>query len=572
LSGSSHQRPADSASEPAGQVLFGRVLTLDDRSTVAEAVAVRENRIVGVGSRSEMIRLCPGARTVDCDGVIIPGFNDAHAHMDTEGLRDHFPSLAGAQSINDVLTRIAAHAAHTPRGQWVVTMPIGEPPFYYGGPDVLAEKRMPDRNELDRVAPDHPVCILPPSSYWGLIPCHAAVNSRALAALGIDRDRQPRIPGIEILRDDRCEPTGVFIERNFPDAMQLDLLAGIPQVTSADRRAGIVKAMRAYHAHGVTSIYEGHGCATEILGAYRELHQQGQLTMRVGAVVSPTWATLEDANRQMSDWMAYAQGSGLGDDWLRISGLFVNYGGDPAVGSLALADSHNLGWSCYVRQANDPATFEALCLLAARHDLRLHTIVIDKMHEIVPILQRVDTQFSIRSKRWVLEHVSLANMEDLAALKSLGVGVTLIPEFHLAKAGGRFAKLDDEACARVAPAAQLAQLGVPVSAGTDNSPVNPFATMRAMMTRQERVTGRVLGKAARASAELALRCLTVNGAWLTFEENVKGAIRAGNYADLAVLSGDPLATPADRLERLSCIATMAGGRFVHGAAGMRSAA
>jgi hypothetical protein len=549
-------------------VMCGRVLTLDEKSTIAEAVAIRHGRIVAVGARSDVARACPRARVVETGGVIIPGFNDSHAHMDTEGLREHFPSLAGARSIGDVLTRVTELARQTPAGQWIVTMPVGEAPFYYGGPLTLAEKRMPDRAELDRAAPDHPVCILPPSSYWGLIPCFSAVNSKALAMLGVSRATTPRIPGIEILRDENAEPTGVFVERNFPDAMQLDLLAALPRVTPEGRCVAIRKAMRTYHAHGITSIYEGHGCATEILSAYRQIHQDAALTMRVGAVVSPTWTTLDDAQRQMSGWMAYARGSGLGDDRLRVGGIFVNYGGEPAVGSVALSDTSNLGWSCYVRQANDPETFEGLCRLAAENDLRLHTIVIDKLHEIVPILQRVDAHYGIRSKRWVLEHVSIARMEDLQALVPLGVGVTLIPEFHLSKAGNRFASQSDEACAMVAPLVQLASLGVPVAAGSDNSPVSPFASMRAMMTRRERTTGRVLGPSALAPAETALRALTVNGAWLTFEENAKGVVRAGRYADLTVLSADPLATPADDLERIECVATMVAGKFVHGANNM----
>ncbi|MFT4118791.1 amidohydrolase [Bradyrhizobium sp.] len=553
------------ADDGSDYVLCGRVLTLDSRSTVAEAVAVRHGRFAGTGTRDEMTRLCPGARVIRTDGVVIPGFNDSHAHMDTEGLREHFPSLSGARSIDDVLTRISALARQTAPGQWIVTMPVGEQPFYYDGPLTLAEKRMPNRAELDRAAPDHPVCILPPSSYWGLIPCHAAVNSRALSILGITGATKPRIKGIEVLHDSHGEPTGVFVERNFPDAMQLDLLGALPRVTASDRRNAITKAMRTYHAHGVTSIYEGHGCATEILSAYRQIHEDSSLTMRVGAVVSPTWTSLGDAERQMSDWLAYARGSGLGDDRLRVSGLFVNYGGDPAVGSVALSDTGNLGWSCYVRQANDPESFEALCRLAAAHDLRLHTIVIDKLHEIVPILKRIDAEYHLDGRRWVLEHVSIAAMEDLAALKALGVGVTLIPEFHLSKAGNRFASRSDDECAMVAPLVQLSSLGIPVAAGSDNSPVTPFAGMRAMMTRQERTTGRVLGSSACAPAEVALRALTVNGAWLTFEEHVKGAIVPGNYADLAVLSDDPLGTPADSLERIACVATMVGGQFVHGA-------
>lgn len=550
-----------------GYVLCGRVLTLDDRSTVAEAVAVRHGRFVGAGTRDEMIGLCPKARVIETDGVIIPGFNDTHAHMDAEGLREHFPSLAGCRSIDDVLNRVSALAKEKAPGEWVLTMPIGEPPYYYGGPLTLTENRMPNRAELDRAAPENPVCILPPSSYWGLTPCYAAVNSRALSLLGLSRETMPRIKGLELIRDDAGELTGVFVERNFPEAMQLDLLGGLPRVNAADRRKAIKRAMRTYHAHGITSIYEGHGCGTEVVSTYRELRQARELTMRVGAVVSPTWTSLDDARRQMWDWMAYARGSGLGDSRFRVSGIFINYGGDPAVGALALSDTSNLGWSCQVKQANDPEAFAQLCRFAAEYDLRLHTIVIDKLHEILPVLQKVDAEFGIRSKRWVLEHVSIARMEELEALRALGVGVTLIPGFHLYKVGSRFASHSDDECAMVAPLVQLASLGVPVAAGTDNSPVTPFAAMRAMMDRRERTTGRVLGASACAPAELALRALTVNGAWLTFEETVKGAIRAGNYADLAVLSDDPLATPAEKLESIECVATMVGGQFVHGAIG-----
>ena len=116
----------------------------------------------------------------------------------------------------------------------------------------------------------------------------------------------------------------------------------------------------------------------------------------------------------------------------------------------------------------------------------------------------------------------------------------------------------------VAPATQLDALGVPVACGTDNSPCNPLATMRAMRTRRERTTGEVLGGAACSSAELALRAMTRNGAWFSFEEAVKGRIAPGYFADLAVLSGCPLTTAADELESLSCLATMVGGRLVHG--------
>lgn len=545
-------------------ILCGRVVTLDRDGTIAEAIAIHGDRIVAVGTRDDVLNL-RGADTgvVEVRGTIIPGFNDAHAHLDAEGLRGHFPSLGGVKSIADVLARIAMLAAQTPKGQWVITMPVGSPPYYYGGPKTLAEGRMPDRHELDRAAPDHPVCILPPSSYWGLIPCYAALNTAALALNGIDRNKSPRVQGIEIERDAAGEPTGVLVDRNYPDIMQSDLLPALPRFTAADRRAGILRAMKTYHAFGTTSIYEGHGCIPEIVDIYRDLRRTRELTMRTVLVASPLWRSMPEAEREMREALSHARGAGSGDNMLKVSGVFVNYRGDPAAASVSLSDPTNLGWSCYAKQANDPDVFEALCMLAAEHDLRIHTVVIDKLHEIVPILERVDARVGLSGRRWVLEHISATRLSDLERLQALGVGVTLIPEFHLSKGGMRFAAMPEADAELVAPLKQLAALGVPVSAGTDNSPPNPLATLRAAMTRRERTKRLEIGPRARVDVEVALRAMTTNGAWLTFEEHEKGALQAGNYADLAIFDKDLLSATGETIETFSCLATMVGGRFVH---------
>lgn len=547
------------------QILVGRTITLDGAASIAQAVAVQGDRIVAVGSEADILDL-KGAETraFRTDGTIIPGFNDAHAHMDTEGLRDRFPSLGQVRSIADVLARVTELARATPLGEWVVTMPVGDAPFYFGGPIVLQERRMPTRAELDRAAPDHPVCILPPSGYWSLVPCYTALNSLALKLNGLDRSSTSPVEGVELERDAAGELTGIIVEHNYPDSAQIALLPAVPRFSARDRREGIVRSVRTYHAMGTTSVYEGHGCAPEVISAYRDLQQARELTMRMHLVVSPTWTTLDDAQLMMRDWLSYARGAGLGDAMLRIGGIFVSYGGEPTAAAAAMANPADLGWSCYVKQANTPAEFERLCMLAAEHDLRIHTIAIDKLHEILPIFERVHAAHGIASRRWVVEHMSYAAMGDLARLKALGIGVTLIPDYHVWKVGTRFFPLSETERALVAPAAQLDSLGVPVACGTDNSPCNPLATMRAMRTRRERTTGEVLGGNGRTSAELALRAMTQNGAWFSFEEHVKGRIAPGYFADFAVLSGCPLTTPGDALDSLSCLATMVGGRFVHG--------
>ena len=116
-------------------------------------------------------------------------------HTNTaEGLKLARPSLSGARSIPDVLARISELARTRPAGTWIVTMPIGEPPYYFSGPEALAERRMPTRQELDRAAPDHPVCILPPSGYWGSLPCYSALNTAGLRLNGIDCATRPGSP------------------------------------------------------------------------------------------------------------------------------------------------------------------------------------------------------------------------------------------------------------------------------------------------------------------------------------------------------------------------------------------
>ncbi|MGE0748233.1 MAG: amidohydrolase [Rhodospirillales bacterium] len=549
------------------RILIGDVVTMNGAGMRAEAVAVTGGRIAAAGRRSEVMAL-RGPKTEVHDfgrAAVIPGFNDVHAHMDTEGMKLARPALHDARSIADVLARVAALAADRPKGAWVVTMPIGTLPHYFGGPASLAEGRMPDRHELDRVAPDHPVCILPPSGYWGQPPCHMALNSLALKLNGIDRDTVPRLPGVEIVKDAAGEPTGVFIDMNPRESAQLDLMPAVPRFSLAERRAGIRAAMRLYHAEGTTSAYEGHGCSPEVIGIYRDLWQAGDLTMRLGMVVAPPWAGAAEAEGVMRDWLPYARDRGLGDARFRISGIHVNLGGDPVAAAMARALANDTGYWSHLWQANAMEEFAALATLAAKYDLRFHTIAsAGTQRQVLPVLQRIDATYPLNGRRWVIEHLSLSRPEDLAAIKAMGIGVTLIPMHHLWKNGAAFLTEDAAAQELIVPAGPLQAMGVPVAAGTDNTPCDPLVTMQTLMLREERTTGTVIGPGARLSAAAALATVTSAGAWFTFEEDVKGRLVPGHFADIAVLSDNPLDTDPRNLTGIECIATMVGGDFVHG--------
>ena len=203
-------------------------------------------------------------------------------------------------------------------------------------------------------------------------------------------------------------------------------------------------------------------------------------------------------------------------------------------------------------------------MLAGEHDLRVHTIISDRLHEILPIMERVARTYPIGRRRWVFEHISKASPEGVERIRKLGVGVTLIPPHFLWKVGRRFADLPDAELDYLSPAKQLYEAGVPVSAGSDAFPHNPLFCMQVMTTRQERTTGKIMGAGGRLDNETALRLLTTAGAWLSFEENVKGPLAPGYYADLAVLSRDPIATRGEALLDIECRATMVGGRWVKG--------
>ncbi|HEY8553071.1 MAG TPA: amidohydrolase family protein, partial [Burkholderiales bacterium] len=392
---------------------------------------------------------------------------------------------------------------------------------------------------------------------------YSAMNSLGLKLNGIGKDTRPRAGGIEILRDASGEPTGVFVEHNFVNMLERDLLPAVPRFTYEQRREGIRRGIGLYNAKGTTSIYEGHGSSADIVAAYRELWERGELNMRVGLVISPAWTGLEEAERLMRDWLPLARGRGFGDAMLRISGVFIGYGGDPWIRELARKNYSDVAWSGLVPQANSPEEFEALCLLAARYGLRVHTVVSDKLHEIVPIMERIAREYPIGERRWVLEHVSKATEADLVRVQRLGVGVTLIPPHYVWKVGHRFFGLDAEQLDLLSPARRLFKLGVPVSAGTDAVPYDPLFCMWVMTTRRERTTNRVMGEGGIVTNEVALRLLTVGGAWLTFDEERKGPLAVGHYADLAVLSGNPLAARGDELLALKCLATMVDGRWVH---------
>ena len=540
----------------------GEILTFDRRVPRAEALAIAGDRIIAIGADRQLQRLRgPKTRYVDLRGAtVIPGLIDAHAHMDREGLKFLYPSLASCRSIADIQLLIRRLARRTPAGEWIVTMPVGAPPFYLDVPDCLEEKRMPDRRDLDAVAAEHPVYIRGIWGFWNKPPIFYAANSIALRRAGITRDTAAP-QGIEIVRDSAGEPTGVFIEHNVTPILEFTLLRAAPRFTQADRLRALKDGQRRYHARGVTSIYEGHGVAPELLAPYRELHASGGLSMRSHLTVSPTWRSRAEAERDIPNLASWAGGDGIGDDRLRVAGIYLGYGGDAEISRILTDGLPYTGWAGFAEQAHDPETYRALARLARSCDLRVNTIVGAKLEELLEIWEEIDKEALLRGQHWVLVHLAQVTPRQIQRIKRLGAVATTNPLSHIySPRSHRSRDIGDGD--EWLPHRELFRQKAPFGIGTDNKIADPFVSLWSVVARED-FSGAVIGAGQKLTATQALRQLTAGGAKVIGRERELGSLTAGKFADFIVLSENPCSMRIADIPNIRVRLAMVGGRLVH---------
>ena len=303
----------------------GRVLTSCHDDSIEQAVAIRGELVQAVGSDQDVLALAgPNTRTIKLQGrTVIPGIIDIHAHMDREGLKRIYPSLEGATSISDVLGIIEKLVAQKRPGEWVVTMPVGDPPNYADVPGKLSERRFPNRWDLDTISPNNPVYIRGIWTPWNVPPSVAIANSLALKLAGVDRDTQAPDSSVTIDRNETGELTGILIDSGWFPSLEFNLMKIVPRFTHQERVDAIKESMRLYNAVGTTGTYEGHGVAPEVMRAYKEVWDAGEMTIRTHLVLSPTWKSVAKAYQEMEQWGHSASGQGFGDSMLRISGYYI---------------------------------------------------------------------------------------------------------------------------------------------------------------------------------------------------------------------------------------------------------
>jgi predicted amidohydrolase YtcJ len=557
-------RPAHAG--PDTIIQGGKVITCDAGGSVADALAVKDGRIMAVGKGADIAGLADGhTDTIDAAGrAVVPGLIDGHAHLDREGLKSVFPSLAGCTSIDDILQRIEALAKQKSPGEWIVTMPVGDPPYYWDVPDNLAEKRLPTRWELDRVAPDNPVYIRPIWGYWRhVLPICSVANSLALEIAGLGPGMEPPPEAIEFETDPETgQFNGIIVENTFVPIAELGYFHMMPRFEHADRVGGLRAAMRSYNACGTTGVFEEHGCAQELIRAWQAVHDAGDMTVRARLMFSPSWLSMgeTDPARVLGGWAAWLGGTGLGDDWLRVAGLYTEFG-IGAENRLRARAAPYTGWAGFNADCGVPrARMRDLLVAAAEADIRIATIEIGYLD----LYEEVDRIVPIRDRRWIIGHLNCATPDQIARIRDLGLVMTAHTNRYIFKDGHRTREqIGGAAENTISPLRSLREAGVHVALATDNVPNSLFHPVWHAVSRYNRVSQDAIAPDQALSRAEALRCATIEGAHLTFEEDVRGSLEAGKFADVAVLSDDPLTCPEDTIKDIVAEITMVGGDIVY---------
>ena len=556
---------AGTPSRIADTILYnGKIITVDGQDSIQQAVAIRGDRLEAVGFDSDILPLAgANTKTLDLRGhTVIPGIVDIHAHLDREGLKSIYPSLEGLGSISLIKERIQELLADKAPGEWVATMPIGDPPNYADMPQSLAEGRFPSRHDLDEVAPNNPVYIKGIWTPWNVPPSVSIANSAALRLAGIDRHTEAPDSSVTIEKDSEGEPTGIFIDTGRYPSVEFTLMQVVPRFTMAQRVEALKESMRLYNSVGTTGTYEGHGVAPEVLQVYKAAWDAGEMTVRTNLTVSAHWQSVEQAAQEMESWGHSFSGPGFGDEFLRVSGYFIQYGGNRYTARARSALLPYTGWAGFIQSYHSPDFFAQTVRLAAENNIRVNTLVREPLEEVLDVFESVDRDNPLKGRRWTLAHVLQTTERQLERIKAMGLLVETIPLTELWLRGSPYLDNPDLADTAVAHRRYL-ERGVDFSFGTDNKPYNPFATLWAAVARRERVTDQVLGPAQRLTRLEALRAFTIGGSRFSFDEGRRGSLEPGKLADLAVLSCDLLEMPEDEISGLQSSLTMLGGRTAH---------
>ncbi len=533
-------------STSAAEVFTGRFITLDTLRPRAEAMAVRDGRIVAIGTRAEVDAAAgPGARHTALDGVALPGFVDAHVHAASLGESLVQLDLRGLSKAA-IVERVRAAAARAARGAWI--QGSGWDQSFWPGAG------FPTASDLDRASHGHPVLL-------ERIDGHAVwANGRAMRLAGVTHATAD-VAGGRIVRDSSGTPTGVFVD----DAIPL-VRRAVPPLAMDARVRRLRAALARYAQWGLTGIHDA-GIDRDEISAYHALAREGALPVHVYAMASASSETLAEV---------LPRGPEIGTAGGTFTLRTVKIVDDGALGSRGarLTAPYSDDASQRGFDLTPGATLDSLIerSLTRGFQVAVHAIGDASTRDVLDAFARVGARG--RASRFRLEHASLIDDADLPRLAALGVIASMQPVFV-----GEYSRFAE---ARVGAARlpwvyrtrDVVASGAIVAAGTDfpaSDTGDPIATLSSMVTRRGDDGTPADGwlPSQGVSVDATLRAMTIGAAYAAFDEREAGILSVGRRADLTVLSDDPYAVAPGDLRRLTVRQTIVGGRTTYRAPARR---
>lgn len=553
------------AGQPPDLVVHNaKVVTVDADFRIVQAFAVKGDRIVAVGTNDEVLKLAgPETQRLDLGGkTVLPGLIDSHSHPPDAAMFEFDHEVPNMETIADVLAYIRARAAVVPEGEW-----IGISQVFITR---LKEQRFPTRAELDAAAPRHPVVFRTGPD--------ASVNSLALKLSGIDRDFKVTDgrPGF-IERDPATgEPTGIL--RSCTRYLKYKSRAKQP--TEAERLARLKALLAAYNAVGITSVTD-RGVSDSSLALYQKLKESGELTCRIFLTyyvdAQAPLEKIEAAVKAAAKHPLHAY-----DNMLWLQGIKFYLDGGMLTGSAYMLRPWGVSAIYGITDPEyrgvlfvPPDRLHQIVRLILANGLQptAHSVGDGAVTALVDAYEKVNAEFPVRDLRPCLCHANFMTPEAIEKMKRLGVVADLQPAWLWHDGATLRKHFGDERLAFFQPYKTLFEVGVIVGGGSDHmqklgrrrslNTYDPFLGIWTTLARQPRWTDQPLHPEQRITREQAIRLYTINNAFLTFEEKLKGSIEPGKLADFIVLDRDILTCPLDAVKDTEVEQTWLGGRRAH---------
>jgi len=525
--------------------LHGRIYTNDPEHPWAAAMAIRDEKILCIGTLAHILLDCGGAQaeaeTIQLnERFVMPGFNDAHTHLGGAGRNKLNLSLNGVDSIAELQKLVKDAAAKKKPGEWILGSGWDQTRW--------ADKKFPTRLQLDEAAPNNPVFLVHVSGHV------AVANSEALKHAEITPDTKNPMGG-EIEQFEDGEPSGMLKENA---AMQM-VEQRIPDPSDEDRRKGIELVLEELARNGVTSAQDNSDWDDFLV--YKQLKEEKKLTARITEWLPFMLPTDDLQNRRAQ--------AGTTDPWLRTGA--VKMVTDGALGSRTAA--------LLAPYSDDPSTTglmtietEKLKLMAIERDrlgfqLAFHAIG-DKANEIcLDVFESVQRMNPARDRRDRIEHAQVVAPDDMARFGKLNVIASMQPSHETNDMRWAEQRVGPERAKGAYAWNSLQKAGAKLAFGTDYDvePINPFRGIYACVTRELPDGGPAGGWEPEEKLPLdqCLRAYTYGSAYAEFAEGKKGELKVGQYADFVVLSTDlTKATPKEVL-KTEVLRTVVGGRVVY---------